>query len=192
MDDQLFLQFFFVLIGNQFLVAISSFFALIVGHEIDQNHVLFFIITTGYFDDKQENKSSSEKATGDGNSCHRHGDWPTAKSAPNGTSDMLPPQPIYISSLFPEAVHLLPQYELFSGSKDEATRVATIICSLSSVSVTVVGIAAQYTYTMFKFMNVFWERAVWIHGANVAYFVVGSICLVSALLSHPQQELQRK
>ena len=102
-------------------------------------------------------------------------------------------QPIYISSLFLEAVHLLPQYELFSGSKDEATRLAAIICSLSSVSVTVVGIAAQYvTYTMFKFMKVFWERGVWIHGANVAYFVVGSICLLSALLSHPQTGTSEK
>ena len=102
-------------------------------------------------------------------------------------------QLIYISSLFLEAVHLLPQYKLFSGSKDEATRVATIICSFSSVSMTVVGIAAKYvTYTMFKFMNEFWERVIWTHGANVAYFVVGSISLVSALLSHPQQEPQKK
>ena len=102
-------------------------------------------------------------------------------------------QPIHITSLFLEAVHLLPQYELFSWSKDEATRVATIICSLSSVSVTVVGIATQYVvYTMFSFTSAFWARGVWLHGANVAYFAVGSICLVSALLSHPQQELQKK
>ena len=101
-------------------------------------------------------------------------------------------QLIYVSSLFLEAVHL-PQYKLFSRSKDEATRVATIIFSLSSVSVTVVGIAAKYlTYTMFKFMNEYWERGIWTHGANVAYFVVGSICLVSALLSHPQQGIQKK
>ena len=96
-------------------------------------------------------------------------------------------QPIYISSLFLEAVHLLPQYQLFSESKEEANRVAT------TVSVTVVGIAAQYvTYAMFKFMNIFRERGVWIHGTNVAYFAVGSICMVSALLSHPQQEPQKK
>jgi hypothetical protein len=101
-------------------------------------------------------------------------------------------QTIYISSLFLEAVHLLPQYVLFSGSNDEATRVATIICSLSFVAVTVVGIAAQYVmYTMFKFMNVFWERGVWTHGANVAYLVVGTGCLVSALLSRPEQKLEK-
>lgn len=102
-------------------------------------------------------------------------------------------QLIYISSLFLEVVHLLPQYKLFSGRKDEATRVATIICSFSSVSVTVVGIATKYVaYTMFGITSVFWARGIWIHGANVAYFFVGSICLVSALLSHPQQEIQNK
>ncbi|KAK2466188.1 hypothetical protein APHAL10511_001830 [Amanita phalloides] len=102
------------------------------------------------------------------------------------------PSPIYISSLFLEAVHLLPQYKLFTGNKDEATRVATIISSVSFVAVTVVGIAAQYvTYTMF-FINLFWERAVWTHGAKVAYLVVGTGCLISTLLSRPGQKLVEK
>jgi len=99
------------------------------------------------------------------------------------------PSTVYVSSLFLEAVHLFPQYELFSGNNDKATRVATIICSLSSVAVALVGIAAQYvTYTMFGFMNVFRERGVWTHGAKVAYLVIGTGCLVSALLSRPKQK----
>jgi len=103
------------------------------------------------------------------------------------------PPPIHISSLFLEAVHLLPQYQLFSGSKDEVTGAATIICSLTFVAATVVGIAAQYvTYTMFKFMNVFWERGIWIHGASMVYLVVGTGCLISALLSRPEQKLKKK
>ena len=102
-------------------------------------------------------------------------------------------QPIYISSLFLEAVHLLPQYVLFSGSNDDATRVATIICSLSFVAVTVVSIAKQYfMYTMFRFMGNFWARAVWTHGASVAYLIVGTGCLVSALLSRPEQKKPEK
>ena len=103
-------------------------------------------------------------------------------------------QPIYISSLFLEAVHLLPQYALFSESDDdEATRVATIICSLSFVAVTVVHIAEQYVmYTMYRFMGDFWVRAVWTHGASVAYFIVGTACLVSAVSSRPKQKKLEK
>jgi hypothetical protein len=103
-------------------------------------------------------------------------------------------QPIYISSLFLEAVHLLPQYALFSGSNnDEATRFATIICSLSFVAVTVVRIAEQYVmYTMYRFMGDFWVRTVWTHGASVAYLTVGTACLVSVVLSRPKQKKLEK
>ena len=102
-------------------------------------------------------------------------------------------QLIYISSLFLEAVHLLPQHVLFSGSNDEATRVATIICSLSFVAVAVVGIAEQYVmYTMHRFMGNFWARAVWTHGASVAYLIVGTGCLASAVLSRPEPKKHEK
>lgn len=73
-------------------------------------------------------------------------------------------------SLFLEAVRLLPQYVLFSGSNDESTWVATIICSLSFVAVTV---------AMLK-LNLIWGRGVWAHGASMAYLVVGG-CLVSVV-----------
>ena len=58
------------------------------------------------------------------------------------------------------------------------------------MAVTVVHIAEQYVmYTMYRFMGDFWVRAVWTHGASVAYFIVGTECLVSAL---PKQKKLEK
>jgi hypothetical protein len=100
-------------------------------------------------------------------------------------------QSTYVSSMFLEAIHLLPQYALFSGSNEEATRVATIICSVSFVAVTVFDIAAKYfLYTMHD-LHGFWERAVWTHGSKVADLIVGTGCLLSALLSRPEQKLEK-
>jgi hypothetical protein len=87
----------------------------------------------------------------------------------------------YLSSLFLETMHLVPQSELLSVSIDHATTDATIILSLSFLATTVVGIAEQYVvYTMYGLMD-FWERAVWTHGVKVACLVISSGCFVFAL-----------
>jgi hypothetical protein len=87
----------------------------------------------------------------------------------------------YLSSLFLETMHLVPQSELLSISTDHATTDTTIILSLSFLATIMVGIAEQYVaYTMYGLMD-FWERAVWTHGVKVACLVIGSGCFVSAL-----------
>jgi hypothetical protein len=87
----------------------------------------------------------------------------------------------YLSSLFLETIHLLPQSALLSTSTDRASTDATVLLSLSFLVVTIVGIAEQYVaYTMYGFMG-FWERAVWTHGVKVACLIISSGCLVSAL-----------
>lgn len=59
---------------------------------------------------------------------------------------------------------------------------ATIICSLCVIAATTIGIAEQYIkYTMFGFMGVFWERAVWIHGATFLSLAMSLVGLKSAL-----------
>jgi len=87
----------------------------------------------------------------------------------------------YLSSLFLEIMHLVPQSKLLSISIDHATTDAAIILSLSFLATTMVGIAEQYVaYTMYGLVD-FWERAVWTHGAKVACLVIGLGCFVSAL-----------
>jgi hypothetical protein len=88
----------------------------------------------------------------------------------------------YLSSLFLETIHLLPQSALLSTStnSDHATADATILLSLSFLAVTVIGITEQYiAYTMYGPLD-FWERAVWTHGVKVACLVISLGCLVSA------------
>jgi hypothetical protein len=87
----------------------------------------------------------------------------------------------YLSSLFLEVIHLIPQSGLLFTSTDHATTEVTMLLSLSFLTVTMVDIAQKYfEYTMFGMVD-FWERAVWTHGVKVVSLVISSGCLFLSL-----------